>query len=174
MTIGAFSQDGYANYGGYGNYGNYGSYGSYGDYADGRDGYADYGDDSAKKAGKSSSPEECQTCRNRKYQDGSDEANVSFKAASHVSPGAAGAAVRAHEGQHVSNAYKKAAQDDGEVVNASVSIHTAVCPECGRTYVSGGVTNTTIKYGDESNPYTQNQKAVDALRYTGANVDYAA
>ena len=32
-----------------------------------------------------SSPEECQTCKNRKYVDGSDEANVSFKSAAHVS-----------------------------------------------------------------------------------------
>ena len=50
---------------------------------------------------------ECQTCKNRKYVDGSDEANVSFKSAAHVSPEAAGSAVRAHEGQHVSNAYRK-------------------------------------------------------------------
>lgn len=28
---------------------------------------------------------ECQTCKNRKYVDGSDEANVSFKSAAHVS-----------------------------------------------------------------------------------------
>ena len=42
--------------------------------------------DKIKKAGKRSSPEECETCANRKYQDGSDEGNVSFKTASHVSP----------------------------------------------------------------------------------------
>ena len=70
--------------------------------------------------------------------------NVSFKSAAHVSPEAAGAAVRAHEGQHVQNAYSKARQGDGQVVTASVSIHTAVCPECGRTYVSGGTTTTAI------------------------------
>lgn len=44
-----------------------------------------------------SSPEECQTCKNRKYADGSDE-NVSYKSAAHIAPGAAGNAVRAHEG----------------------------------------------------------------------------
>ena len=38
---------------------------------------------------------ECQTCKNRKYVDGSDEANVSFKSAAHVSPQAASSAVRA-------------------------------------------------------------------------------
>jgi len=60
---------------------------------------------------------ECQTCKNRKYQDGSDEM-VSFKSAQHVAPGAAGAAVRAHEQEHVSNAYKKASQNNGKVIQA--------------------------------------------------------
>lgn len=129
--------------------------------------------DEIKKAGRRSSPAECETCKNRKYQDGSNE-NVSFKTASHISPNAAGAAVRAHEGEHVSNAYGKATQNNGKVVNASVSIHTSICPECGRTYVSGGTTNTTIKYGNEDNPYTQNQKALDAIKYKGINVDYVA
>lgn len=127
----------------------------------------------AKKVGRTSSPEECETCKNRKYQDGSDE-NVSFKSASHVSPNAAGAAVRAHEGEHVANAYSKAAVNNGKVINASVAIHTSVCPECGRTYVSGGTTNTTIKYSDETNPYQQNQKALDAAYMVGANIDYVA
>lgn len=130
--------------------------------------------DKVKKPGKRSSPEDCETCANRKYQDGSDEDNVSFKTASHIAPESAGARVRAHEGEHVSNAYKKAAQKNGKVVNASVSIHTSVCPECGRTYVSGGVTNTMIKYSNEDNPYTKNQKQLDAAKYVGANIDYAA
>ncbi|GFI24215.1 MAG: hypothetical protein OSJ73_03375 [Lachnospiraceae bacterium] len=129
--------------------------------------------DKVKKPGKRSSPEDCETCSNRKYQDGSDE-NVSFKTASHISPESAGSRVRAHEGEHVSNAYKKAAQKDGKVLNASVAIHTSICPECGRTYVSGGVTNTMIKYSNEDNPYTKNQKQLDAAKFKGANIDYAA
>lgn len=130
--------------------------------------------DDIKKAGRRSSPAECETCANRKYQDGSDEGNVSFKSAAHISPESAGARVRAHEGEHVSNAYKKAAQKNGKVLNASVTIHTSICPECGRTYVSGGVTNTKIKYSNEDNPYTKNQKQLDEARYKGANIDYAA
>lgn len=129
--------------------------------------------DKVKKPGKRSSPEDCETCSNRKYQDGYDE-NVSFKTASHISPESAGSRVRAHEGEHVSNAYKKAAQKDGKVLNASVAIHTSICPECGRTYVSGGVTNTMIKYSNEDNPYTKNQKQLDAAKFKGANIDYAA
>ena len=108
-------------------------------------------------------PEECQTCKNRKYADGSNE-NVSYKSAAHIAPEAAGNAVRAHEGEHVSNAYTKASQNNGKVISASVSIHTSVCPECGRTYVSGGTTNTMIKYPNESNPYQQERKSQDALR----------
>lgn len=126
-----------------------------------------------KGVGRASSPEECETCNNRKYQDGSNE-NVSFKSASHISPEAAGSSVRAHEGEHVSNAYTKAAQNNGKVINASVSIHTSVCPECGRTYVSGGTTNTMIKYNNEDNPYQKNRKALDAANLIGANIDYVA
>lgn len=127
--------------------------------------------DAAAKAGFKSSPANCQTCRERKYMDGSDE-NVSFKAAAHISPEAAGAVVRGHEGEHVANAYSKAAEKGGQVVNASVSIHTAVCPECGRTYVSGGTTNTMIRYSNESNPYQKNRKAVDAAKLVGGKIDY--
>jgi hypothetical protein len=120
-----------------------------------------------------SSPEECQTCKNRKYQDGSDE-NVSYKAAAHISSYAAGSAVRAHEGEHVSNAYDKASQVDGKVVSVAVSIHTAICPECGRTYISGGTTNTMIQYPNETNPYQQARKSQDATVLPGSNIDYVA
>lgn len=122
--------------------------------------------------GRKSSPAECKTCKERKYQDGSDE-NVSFKSAQHISPEAAAARVRGHEQEHVANAYSKAMKDGGKVVNASVSIHTAVCPECGRTYVSGGTTHTMIKYNNEKNPYTQNKKANDAMGLRGQSVDLA-
>lgn len=117
-----------------------------------------------------SNGEVCKTCKNRKYQDGSDEM-VSFKSATHLSPTQAGAAVRAHEQEHVSNAYKKASNGNGEVIRASVTIHTAVCPECGRSYVSGGTTNTQIKYYNEENPYQKDLKATDRDKYSGMNTD---
>ena len=116
--------------------------------------------------------EECQTCKNRKYQDGSDEM-VSFKSAAHISPESAAARVRAHEQEHVSNAYAKAATGNGKVISASVSIHTAICPECGRTYVSGGTTHTQIKYYNEDNPYQKDLKSADRTKYAGRNVNYA-
>ncbi len=129
------------------------------------------GESTEVKAGKTSSPAECKTCKERKYQDGSNESNVSFQTAQHISPEAAGAAVRAHEGEHVANAYKKAAQGNGKVLQASVAIHTSVCPECGRTFVSGGTTTTKIKYGDEKNPYMKDLKARDNGLLAGMNFD---
>ncbi len=127
----------------------------------------------AAKPGYESSPADCETCKNRKYQDGSNE-NVSFKSAAHISPSESGARGRAHEAEHVSNAYAKAAEKGGKVVSAGVTIRTSVCPECGRVFTAGGETRTTLKYPNESNPYQKNQKALDAAKYTGANVDYAA
>lgn len=129
-------------------------------------------DDWKEKMGIEDPAEECQTCKNRKYKDGSDEM-VSFKSPRHVSPESAASAVRAHEQEHVSNAYKKAATENGKVISASVSIHTAVCPECGRTYVSGGTTHTQIKYYNEDNPYQQELKSADRTKYAGMNLDYA-
>lgn len=115
---------------------------------------------------------ECETCKNRKYQDGSDEM-VSFKSPTHVSASAAGAAVRGHEQEHVSNAFKDAAQNNGKVLSASVTMKTAICPECGRSYVAGGETRTQIKYYNEENPYQQDLKATDRDKYTGMNLDFA-
>lgn len=88
------------------------------------------------KAMKRSGQVECETCANREYKDGSDEVNVSFKSAAHIDPSAAATKVMAHEQEHVSNANRKAASKDGEVLNATVTLKTAVCPECGRSYVS--------------------------------------
>lgn len=122
--------------------------------------------DDAKK-----SSEECQTCKKRKYQDGSDEM-VSFKSAAHISPESAGAAVRAHEQEHVRNAYAKASTKNGKVLSASVTLRTSICPECGRSYVSGGTTRTQIKYYNEENPYQQELKAADHYKYGGLNTDY--
>lgn len=122
--------------------------------------------------GRKSSPAECETCKNRKYQDGSDEM-VSFKSAAHISPQASASRVRAHEQEHVANAYSKAAKNNGRVLSATVSLKTAICPECGRSYTAGGTTSTKIKYADESNPYTQNQKKRDAAAFIGQNLDIA-
>ena len=146
----------------YGSCGDYGGYGSYSGY-----------DGAGGKGSGSSTPGECETCKRRKYQDGSDEM-VSFKAAGHIDPDNAASVVMSHEQEHVSNAYQKADMEGGEVVRASVRLKTDICPECGRTFISGGVTSTQIRYVNEENPYQQELKASDLSKYLGANVDIAA
>lgn len=89
--------------------------------------------------------EECQTCANRKYKDGSDDPGVSFKTASKISAGNAESAVRSHENEHVVRNQAKASRENKEIVYQSVTIKQEICPECGKTYVSGGETKTVTK-----------------------------
>lgn len=128
------------------------------------------GESTVVAPGKKSSPAQCETCKNRKYQDGSNEM-VSYKAPTHISAGASAGKVMAHEQEHVANAYSKAANDGGKVVQASVQLKTAVCPECGRAYVAGGETTTKIKY--PADKFSQNKKSYDALATVGGNFDAA-
>lgn len=88
---------------------------------------------------------ECQTCKNRKYQDGSDDPGVSFKTPTNISPERAASAVRGHEMEHVTRERSEAAREDRKVVSQSVTYHSAICPECGDVYISGGTTRTTTK-----------------------------
>ena len=88
---------------------------------------------------------ECETCKNRKYQDGSDDPGVSYKTPTRIAPDAAASAVRGHEMEHVTREQSKARQEGRRVVSQSVTMHTDICPECGRVYVSGGTTRTVTK-----------------------------
>ena len=85
---------------------------------------------------------ECQTCKNRKYVDGSDDPSVSYQSPTHISPEQSASKVMAHEREHVTNEQAKAQKEDRKVVSQTVSLSTAICPECGKVYVSGGVTRT--------------------------------
>lgn len=96
---------------------------------------------------------ECQTCKNRRYKDDSDDSGVSFQSATHVDPSAAYSAVRSHENEHVARNKTQAEQNGQKIVFQTVTIHRAICPECGRSYVSGGVTHTVAK-ADNSAKYT--------------------
>lgn len=109
---------------------------------------------------------ECETCKSRKYQDGSDDPGVSFKTAAHIAPEAAASTVRGHEMEHVTRERAKAGREGREVVNQRVILHTGICPECGRPYVSGGTTYTTTRSGDADEvlqnlqqPSTEKQEA---------------
>lgn len=90
-------------------------------------------------------PEKCETCENRKYQDGSTDPGVSFKTPGKINPDAAASVVRSHEMEHVFHEQAQARQDGREIVSQSVSLHTGICPECGRVYISGGTTRTVTR-----------------------------
>ena len=126
-----------------------------------------------KALGKKSSPAECQTCANRKYQDGSDENDVSFKTPSHISPSIAATVVLGHEREHVANAYEKERNGEGEVANVTVTLHNDICPECGRVFVAGGVTHTEMKHShkDEKNPYATEKNSETENEVRGAILD---
>ena len=100
---------------------------------------------------------ECQTCKDRKYQDGSDDPGVSFKTPTNIAPEQAASAVRGHENEHVVREQAKARQEDRKVVSQSVTYHTSICPECGKVYVSGGTTRTVTKADNSQQMDQQNQ-----------------
>lgn len=114
-------------------------------------------------------PSECQTCANRKYQDGSDEM-VSFKAPGKISPEASYGKVMSHEKEHVANAVAEGSKKNKELVSATVSLRTSICPECGRSYVSGGTTTTIMKTYKED-AFSQNKKAFEQGILSGNNFD---
>lgn len=84
----------------------------------------------------------CQTCEERKYQDGSDDMGVSYQTPTNIKPEQAASAVRGHEMEHVYREQAKAEREGRKVVSQNVTMHTDICPECGKAYVSGGTTRT--------------------------------
>ena len=113
--------------------------------------------DEARSAQEVMEEGECQTCKERKYQDGSDDPGVSFKTPTNIAPEQAASAVRGHENEHVVREQAKARQEDRKVVSQSVTYHTSICPECGKVYVSGGTTRTVTKADNSQQMEQQNQ-----------------
>lgn len=112
---------------------------------------------------------ECHTCANRKYQDGSDEM-VSFKTPGKISPEQSYGKVMGHEKEHVANAIAEGSKENKELVSATVSLKTSICPECGRSYVSGGTTTTIMKtYKDDA--FSQNKKSFEQGILSGNHFD---
>ncbi len=103
-------------------------------------------------------PRECQTCKNRRYQDGSDDPGVSFKTPGKIDPDVAAATVRGHEQEHVTRNQAKAEREGRKVVSQTVILHTSICPECGRVYVSGGTTKTVTAADLEEQEKERNRK----------------
>jgi len=85
----------------------------------------------------------CQTCESRRYVDKSDDPSVSFQTPGKISPNMSAAVVAAHEREHVVNERSKAHRQGREIINQTVTLTYDCCPECGKSYVSGGTTRTT-------------------------------
>lgn len=115
---------------------------------------------------------ECQTCENRKYKDGSDDSGVSFQTPTRLDPKSAAAQVRGHEQEHVVRNQAKAKRDGDEIVSQSVTLHTGICEECGKVYISGGTTRTMLKRGgDKAEKFAVGMD--DPSRQKGAALDMA-
>ena len=88
---------------------------------------------------------QCETCRNRRYKDDSNDSAVSFQSATKMTPAAAAVKVRGHEMEHVRRESIKAEAEGKRVVSQTVQILTDSCEECGKIYVSGGLTRTRTR-----------------------------
>lgn len=106
---------------------------------------------------------ECQTCEERKYQDGSNDPGVSFKSPTNLTPEQAATAVRGHEQEHVVREQAKAEREDRSVVRQSVTLHNEICPECGRVYIAGGVTETVTKANPQQEAQQNQQTPVSGF-----------
>jgi hypothetical protein len=96
---------------------------------------------------------ECETCKNRRYKDQSDDSGVSYQTATHIDPAASYSAVRSHENEHVTRNRTDADRNGQKIVYQTVTIKRGICPECGRSYTAGGVTKSVTK-ADNSSKYT--------------------
>jgi hypothetical protein len=137
---------------------------------------AEDADENKDRRGKKKRPDdyECQTCKERRYQDISNDSSVSFQTPTKLDRGEAAYAVRAHEQEHVSHEQARAAREGREVVSQNVVIHYAVCPECGRVYVAGGTTTTATRDATPREKLgAQYNTGVDQLP-KGSNVDAGA
>ncbi len=107
----------------------------------------------------------CRTCKERMYQDGSNDPGVSFKNAATIDPGMAASVVLGHEMEHVMHEKAKVESEGGEIVSQNIVLHTGICPECGRTYIAGGTTQTVSRSAAASGyaAANANEKAAEGL-----------
>ena len=104
--------------------------------------------------------------------DNTVDSSAKVKTPGVIRPEESYAKVSSHEREHVANAIAEGSKPGAELISVSVSLKMGVCPECGRVYVAGGVTNTQIQYSEE-NPYEKNRKSVEGSVLAGSNVDAA-
>lgn len=111
----------------------------------------------------------CQTCEKRKYQDGSDDMGVSFQTPTRIAPEQVASAVRGHENEHVVREQAKARQEGRHVVSQSVTLHTDICPECGKVFISGGTTRT-VTAANKENPQQEDGREEQEQQQKGVNL----
>ena len=83
---------------------------------------------------------------------------VSFQTPTRIAPEQVASAVRGHEQEHVLREQAKAQREDRRVVSQGVTLHTDICPECGKTYISGGTTRTVTAAQQEEQVNAQQQE----------------
>jgi len=111
----------------------------------------------------------CETCANRMYVDQSGDSTVSFQSPTNIAPESAASLVMAHESEHIENEREEAESKGREVVSESVSLHTAICPECKRVYVSGGKAETLAVGGQANhNPMNWAESLLNMLFGSGS------
>jgi len=91
----------------------------------------------------------CSACENRYYQDNSSDGGVSMQQPTKIHPNEAASAVMGHEREHQAREARSATESGKDVVSNTVRLFTSVCPECGRVYVSGGETRTTVRENND-------------------------
>ena len=116
----------------------------------------------------------CHTCANRRYQDVSGDPGVSFKAPTKLTPDMAAGAVMSHEREHYTREASKAEQEGREVLSNEIRLFTSICPECGKTYVSGGETRTVTRKRAESDVFLKDFFEQTVGRYLPKNIDARA
>ncbi len=95
---------------------------------------------------------ECQTCKERRYQDGSNDSGVSFKNPTKLTPDQAASAVISHEKEHYTREASRAESENKDVLVNSIRLESSICPDCGRSYISGGETTTVTRTRKNQSP----------------------
>ncbi len=99
---------------------------------------------------------ECQTCKERRYQDGSNDGGVSFKTPTKLTPEQASSQVLSHEKEHYTREAQNAKNENKDVLVNSIRLESSICPDCGRSYISGGETTTVTRTRKDSPSPVQN------------------
>ncbi len=107
---------------------------------------------------------ECETCATRRYQDGSNDAGVSFKTPTRLTPAQASSAVVSHEKEHYTREASRAESENKDVLVNSIRIHSSICPDCGKAYVSGGETTTVTRTRKNDSPSPLKEVQSDGQR----------